>query len=102
MDQQNADSYLTAEQVAEYIGFSVGTIYNKVSAGEFPCHKFGAKTVRFKKSEVDAWLNEQEEKMKQRKITPDAAEPEIPRDILDILKIHPVEAPAFLRKKFGK
>ena len=98
------DTYLTAEQVAEYIGFSVGTIYNKVSSGEFPHHKFGAKIVRFRKSEVDQWLSAQEEKMmKMRKgEEPQAAAPEIEPDVLQILRKYPVEAPAFLRKKFGK
>jgi excisionase family DNA binding protein len=98
----SSDHYLTVEQVAEYLKFSEGTIYNKISAGEIPFHKFGAKIIRFKKDEIDAWLAQQEEKTTGRKPAESLEKPGIDPDIIDILKNNPIEAPAFLRQRFPK
>ncbi|MBL8028358.1 MAG: helix-turn-helix domain-containing protein [Fibrobacteres bacterium] len=96
----NNETYLTVDEVSQYIGLSVGTIYNKVSSGDIPFHKFGAKIIRFKKDEIDEWLSSQESKMRQQKAS--VPEFKIPTDIIQILKENPVAAPAFLRKKFGQ
>src|SRR5690606_34019777 len=40
------DRLLTVADVAEYLGLSVGTVYNKVSRGEIPHVKIG-RTLRF-------------------------------------------------------
>jgi excisionase family DNA binding protein len=90
--------YMNVDQVAEYLGYSVGTIYNKVARGEIPHHKFSAKSVRFKKHEIDGWIAEQEKRVS---AGTDRA-PAIPADVLEIFRQNPVEAPLFLRKKFGK
>jgi excisionase family DNA binding protein len=97
----NNETYLTVDEVSEYLGLSVGTIYNKVSSGDIPFHKFGAKIIRFRKDEIDAWLTEQENKMRQPKVS-EKSNFKIPGDVLQILQENPIEAPAFLRKKFGR
>lgn len=59
------DRLLTVADVAEYLGLSVGTIYNKVSAGEIPHIRLG-RTLRFRLSEIDAWIAEQDAARKAR------------------------------------
>ncbi len=53
------DKYMTVEEVAQYLGFEKQTIYNKVHTNAIPFHKIGLKAVRFKKAEVDAWIERQ-------------------------------------------
>jgi len=52
------DRLLTVADVAEYLGLSVGTVYNKVSRGEIPHVKLG-RAVRFRRSEIDRWIDAQ-------------------------------------------
>lgn len=47
-----------AEAVAEYIGKTVGWVYAQCRAGRMP-HKRLGRSVRFRKSEIDAWLDTQ-------------------------------------------
>lgn len=51
----SGDKWMSPKQAAEYTGYAVQTIYNKVSQGEIPHHK-GSGSTRFKKSELDAWM----------------------------------------------
>lgn len=53
--RNNADRWMTPKQAAEYTGYAVQTIYNKVSQDQIPYHK-GAAGTRFLKSELDAWM----------------------------------------------
>jgi excisionase family DNA binding protein len=53
------DRYLTPEQAAAYLGYATGTIYNKISRGDIPYKKLGH-TVRLLKSELDAWVAQQD------------------------------------------
>lgn len=47
-------------EVAEKLGYSPGTVRNKVSSGELPFTpiKLNDHTVRFRESEVDRWIEE--------------------------------------------
>lgn len=56
------DKYMTVEEVAQYLGFSKQTIYDKVHDRQIPFHKIGLKAVRFKKVEIDVWVGEQRKK----------------------------------------
>ena len=51
------DRLMTAEEVAAYLGYALGTVYNKVQAGEIP-HKRLGRAIRFRRSEIDAWIEE--------------------------------------------
>lgn len=53
------DRLLTPEDTATYLGYKVGTVYNKAYRGEIPCVKLGH-TLRFRLSELDAWIAEQD------------------------------------------
>lgn len=60
------DRLLTAAEAAQYLGYSEGTIRNKVSAGELPHVKLGT-ALRFRRSELDTWIAEQDAKAKAAK-----------------------------------
>ncbi len=51
------DRLLTVEEVGRYLGFAPGTIYNKAARGEIPSVKLGS-ALRFRKSEIDRWIDE--------------------------------------------
>lgn len=56
--QVNAqDQWINIEQAAQYLGFAVQTIYQKVSERVIPFHKKGKK-LWFLQSELDAWVRE--------------------------------------------
>ena len=46
------------EAAAAYLGYTVGTLYNKVAAGEVPHIRLG-RAIRFRRSDLDAWIDEQ-------------------------------------------
>lgn len=53
------DRLLTVEEVAEMLGYSAGTVYNKVSRKEIPVVRMG-RTIRFRLSAIRDWLEAQE------------------------------------------
>lgn len=53
------DKYMTVEEVAQYLSFEKQTIYNKIHNKQIPFHKIGPKAVRFKKAEIDDWIEKQ-------------------------------------------
>ncbi|MFA6321000.1 MAG: helix-turn-helix domain-containing protein [Candidatus Omnitrophota bacterium] len=55
------DILFTVQEVAAYLRMQPVTIYKHAKAGKLPCFKVGAKW-RFKKSTIDRWITEQEEK----------------------------------------
>lgn len=55
---KDPEGLMTAEEAARYLGFAKGTIYQKVSKGEIPYLKLGH-SVRFRRSELDRWIAEQ-------------------------------------------
>jgi len=48
---------MTIEQVAEYLHLHKQVIYRHVKKGNIPASRIGA-TIRFKKSVIDAWLED--------------------------------------------
>lgn len=56
--ESNAERLMTVEEAAAYLGWAVGTLYNKVQAAEVPHKKLG-RSVRFRRSELDAWVEQQ-------------------------------------------
>lgn len=59
------DRLLTAAQAAEYLGYTEGTVRNKAAAGELPTIKLGT-ALRFRLSELDAWIAAQDAAAKGR------------------------------------
>jgi excisionase family DNA binding protein len=52
-----SEPLVTARQLADQLGFSAGTIVDWAEAGKIPSFKIGGR-LRFRPSEVDAWLEE--------------------------------------------
>ena len=55
---------LRAEQVAEYLGLSVQTLYNMRLRGEGPvAHKWGGRSgpLRYRQADVEKWLEQNRE-----------------------------------------
>jgi excisionase family DNA binding protein len=57
-EHKSNEPLMNAEEVGEYLGLTKGTIYQKVSKGEIPFLKLGH-TVRFRRSEIDQWIEKQ-------------------------------------------
>lgn len=68
------DRLLTAQQAGDYLGYSEGTIRNKASAGEVPFVKLESGALRFRLSELDTWVREQDAKAKAAKAAQDSEE----------------------------
>ena len=49
------DRWLSAEEIAEYLGVSKDSVYSWIASKGMPGHRIGKKW-RFKRSEVDAWV----------------------------------------------
>jgi excisionase family DNA binding protein len=47
---------LTARDVAERLGVDVGWIYDEWQAGRLPGFRLGSRMLRFRWSEIEAWL----------------------------------------------
>lgn len=58
MAEGNTDRLWTADEVADFLGLHVQTVYSKAQAGEIPSFKIGSKR-RFRRSEIEAWVDAQ-------------------------------------------
>ena len=55
------EAYLTVKEVALMLRLSVVTIRRYTMNKEIPFHKIYRRTVRYKKSEIEAWLERKQE-----------------------------------------
>jgi excisionase family DNA binding protein len=70
---------MTIDQVADYLHLHKQVVYRHVKRGNIPASRIGA-TIRFKKSVIDAWLEESARRsLRGREERATAAKPE-PRD----------------------
>jgi excisionase family DNA binding protein len=53
------EPWLTAEEAALHLRIAVGTLYNKLAAGEKIPHRKLGRSLRFRRSELDAWIEAQ-------------------------------------------
>lgn len=56
-----SDDILTVKEIADYLKIAEKTAYRFVSEGKIPGFKVGS-AWRFRKSEIDRWIAEQEQK----------------------------------------
>lgn len=52
----NKDVLLTVHDVAELLGLSVGSVYHLISQKRIPVVKLSSRCVRFRRSDIDAWI----------------------------------------------
>jgi len=57
-EELNMNKWLTLEQIAEYLQMSTSSIYKMAQAGKIPSYKIGRQW-RFKKEEIDRWVEKQ-------------------------------------------
>lgn len=50
------DRLLTTRQVAELLGLSPETVLRRYRAGEIPGYRLASNCLRFRESDVEAWL----------------------------------------------
>jgi excisionase family DNA binding protein len=55
----NAEPLATAREVAAILGVSPSTVLDWFEAGKLPGFKLGGRAVRFRPSEIEAWLEAQ-------------------------------------------
>src|SRR5580765_2511853 len=74
------ESFLTTEEVLEYLQVNLRTVYRLIKAGKIPAVRVGRQW-RFRKRDIDAWLESQRPRQvrpgAQRQATPPAGRPRI-------------------------
>ncbi len=50
------DRLLTTREVAAFLGLSPETVLRRWRAGELPGYRLGSNVLRFRESEIEAWL----------------------------------------------
>jgi excisionase family DNA binding protein len=51
------DPLLTARDVAELLGLSIASVLRRWRAGELPGFRLSSNVLRFRRSDIDAWLD---------------------------------------------
>lgn len=51
------NEFLNANEAADFLGLSKSTIYSWVATKRLPFHRLG-RALRFRKSELEAWLDQ--------------------------------------------
>jgi excisionase family DNA binding protein len=51
-----SERLLTARQVADFLGLSPETVLRRWRAGELPGYRLASNVLRFRESEIEAWL----------------------------------------------
>ena len=54
------DRWLSADEIAKYLGVSSDTVYRWIDKHNMPAHRLG-RLWKFKKDEVDNWAREEKE-----------------------------------------
>jgi excisionase family DNA binding protein len=52
--KDHPDTYLTLPQAAEIVGLSVKTLRRRISAGSLTAYRFGPRSIRIKRSDLEA------------------------------------------------
>ena len=53
-----SDRLLSTRQVADFLGLSPETVLRRWRAGELPGYRLASNVLRFRESELEAWLEE--------------------------------------------
>ena len=53
----NEDRLMDVNEVAEFLGLAVGTVYHLVSQKRLPCLRLSARCLRFRKSDLNAFID---------------------------------------------
>ena len=64
MSDASIREYLTIQQVADYLSIKTSSLYSKIA--EIPHYRIG-RLLRFRKGEIDAWMETKRENIPQRR-----------------------------------
>ena len=64
MSDESIREYLTIQQVADYLSIKTSSLYSKIA--EIPHYRIG-RLLRFRKGEIDAWIETKREDVPQRR-----------------------------------
>lgn len=57
MESRNAtDGLLNIQELASWLGMSVGTLYHLVSQQRLPVVRISARCIRFRRREIEGWI----------------------------------------------
>lgn len=59
MKDTNFDNYIGIDEAAEYLGVKTATIRSWIKKRDMPSHRIGGKLLKFKRSEIDEWVNKE-------------------------------------------
>lgn len=62
MSEKNTDNYISIEEAADYLGVKTSTIRSWIKKKNMPSHRIGGKLLKFKRSEIDEWVNGEKNK----------------------------------------
>lgn len=61
-DTMNDDRLWNIEEFAKFVGIAVGSAYHLVSQGRVPVVKISSRCIRFRPSEIAAWVESKTQK----------------------------------------
>jgi excisionase family DNA binding protein len=73
------ETFLTTEEVLEYLQVNLRTVYRLIKAGKIPAVRVGRQW-RFRKSDIDAWLDSQRPRSGSRQTATPSATADPPAD----------------------
>lgn len=57
MENLHNDNYINIDEAAAYLGVKPSTVRSWIKKKGMPSHRIGGKLLKFKKSEIDEWVN---------------------------------------------
>ena len=96
------DTFLTTEEVLEYLQVNLRTVYRLIKAGKIPAVRVGRQW-RFRKRDIDTWLDSQQPRPGLRpSLVPDSTRAQSPRGSSDRPRILVVDDESSIRDLLSK
>lgn len=95
------ETFLTTEEVLEYLQVNLRTVYRLIKAGKIPAVRVGRQW-RFRKRDIDAWLDSQRPRGGAGSPAPSPASAPAPRDSADRPRILVVDDESSIRDLLSK
>src|SRR6266566_1352106 len=95
------ETFLTTEEVLEYLQVNLRTVYRLIKAGKIPAVRVGRQW-RFRKRDIDAWLDSQRPRGGRSVAAPAASAAPAPRGAADRPRILVVDDEASIRDLLAK
>jgi len=95
------ETFLTTEEVLEYLQVNLRTVYRLIKAGKIPAVRVGRQW-RFRKRDIDAWLDGQRSRSGAAKAVAAAAPPQRPAAVAERPRVLVVDDEASIRDLLSK